>query len=85
MIAGSSDLFKRTKFTFFKEMKFYWDLGFRLCDILIQHKELQDIINSKREKFDVIISSAFFNDCVFGISYMLDKPLIKMCSFGGTK
>ena len=85
MIAGSSDLFKRTKFTFFKEMKFYWDLGFRLCDILIQHKELQDIINSKREKFDVIISSAFFNDCVFGISYMLDIPVIKMCALDGTK
>jgi len=78
-------MFKMTKFSFFKEIKFYWDLGIRLCDILIQHKDLQDIIKSKREEFDVIITSAFFNECVFGISYMLDIPVIKMCAFDGTR
>ena len=78
-------MFKRTKFSLFKEIKFYWDLGIRLCEILIQHKDLQDIIKSKREEFDVIITSALFNECVFGISYMLDKPVIKMCAYGGSK
>jgi glucuronosyltransferase len=85
VIAGTSDLFKRTKFPFFKEIEFYWDLGIRLCEILIQNKDLQDIIKSKREEFDVIITSAFFNDCVFGISYMLDIPVIKICAYSGGK
>ena len=88
MIAGTSDLFKMTRSSFLsslKEIKFSWDFGIRLCEILIQHKDLQDIIKSKREKFDVIITSAFFTDCVIGISYMLDIPVIKKCSFAGTK
>jgi len=85
VIAGTSDMLKMTRTSFFQKMKFSWDLGIRLCEMLIQHKDLREIINSKREQFDVIIISAFFNDCVLGISYMLDIPIIKMCSFGGTK
>jgi glucuronosyltransferase len=85
VISGSMDMLKMTRFSSFQMTKSYWDLGIRLCEILIQHKDLQDIINSKKQKFDVIITNAFFNDCVFGVSYMLDIPVIKMCSFGGTK
>jgi len=78
-------MLKMKRSSFFKKIKFSWDLGIRLCEILIQHKNLRNIIASKKEEFDVIITNAFFNDCVFGISYMLDIPVIKMCSFGGTK
>jgi len=85
VIAGTSDMLKMTRNSFFQNIKFSWDLGIRLCEILIRHKDLPDIINFKTEESDVIITSAFFNDCVFGISYMLDIPVIKMCSFGGTK
>ena len=85
VIAGTSDMLKMTKSSFFRKIKFSWDLGIRQCEILIQHKDLQAIIHSKKEEFDVIITSAFFSDCVFGIRYMLDIPVIKMCSFGGTK
>jgi hypothetical protein len=77
-------MLKTKRSSFFKKIKFSWDLGIRLCEILIQHKDLEDIIASIKEEFDVIIASAFFNVCVFGISYMLDVPVIKMCSFGGT-
>jgi len=78
-------MLKMKRSSFFKKIKFSWDLGINLCETLIQHKDLEDIIASKKEEFAVIISSAFFNDCVFGISYMLDIPVIKTCSFGGTK
>jgi glucuronosyltransferase len=83
-IAGTSDIFNLSSSTFFQKIKTSWDLVIRLCEILIQHKTLQEIIDSKQEKFDVIITSAFFNDCVFGISYIFDIPVITMCSFGGT-
>jgi len=78
-------MLKMTRSSLFQRIQFSWDLGIRLCEILIQHKDLQGIINSKKEEFDVIITSAFFNDCVFGIRFMLDIPVIKMCSFGGSK
>jgi hypothetical protein len=88
VIAGTSDLFKMTRSSFLsslKEIKFSWDFSIRLCEILVQNKDLQDIIKSKIEKFDVVIISAFFTECVFGISYMLDIPVIKKCSFAGSK
>ena len=78
-------MLKMTRSSFFQTIKFSWDLGIRLCEILIQNKDLQDIINSKKEEYNVIITSAVFNDCVFGIRYMLDIPVIKMCSFDGMK
>jgi glucuronosyltransferase len=78
-------MLKKTRSSFFQKTKFSWDLGIRLCEILIQREELQDIINSKKEEFDVIITSAVFNYCVFGISYILDIPVIMLCPFGGTK
>jgi hypothetical protein len=40
--------------------------------IFIQDEGFQKLINSKSKTFDVIISSAFVCDCVFGISYILD-------------
>jgi hypothetical protein len=69
----------------FQQIQFYWDIGIKLCEIFIQDEAFQNLINSKHKKFDIIITSAFTHDCVFGISYMLDIPIIKMCPFGGMK
>jgi len=85
VIPGRSDMLKMTRTSFFQNIKLSWDLGIKLCEKLIQHKDLQDIINFKREQSVDIITSAFYSDCVFGVRYMLDIPVIKMCSFGGTK
>ena len=73
------------RFWFFQQIKLFWDLGIRLCELLTQDEAIQKIIKSKEQKFDTIIVSAFFQDCIFGISHMLDVPIIKMCPFVGTK
>jgi glucuronosyltransferase len=72
-------------FRFYQQMQFYWDIGIKLCDLFIQDETFQELINSKGKEFDIIITSALLNDCVFGISYILDIPIIKMCPFGGMK
>jgi len=72
------------RFWFYQQMDLFWNLAITLCELLTQDKELEKIINSGKQ-FDVIIASAVFQDCVFGFSYMLDTPVIKMCVFGGTK
>jgi len=73
------------RYWFHQEMQFYWDLGIKLCDLFLQDEEFQKLMNSNSKKFDIIITSAFVYDCVFGVSYILDAPIIKMCSLGGTK
>jgi hypothetical protein len=73
------------RFWFFQQMHFYWDVGIRLCELLTQDEAIQKIIKSTEQKFDIIIISTFIQDCIFGISHMLDVPIIKMCPFVGTK
>jgi len=63
-------MLKMAKSSFFQKIKFSWDLGIRLCEILIQHKDLQGIIHSKKEEFDFIITSAFFSDCLWHPLYV---------------
>jgi glucuronosyltransferase len=70
---------------FFQHMQFYWNLGIKLCDLFIQDEGFQKLINTKGPKFDIIITSAFVYDCVFGISYILNIPIIKICTFGANK
>ena len=72
-------------FWFYQQLSFYWNLGIKICELITQDKEFEKIINSGKQKFDVIISSAALHDCVFGFSYMLDIPVIKMCPFVGIK
>jgi len=85
LVSGTVDMFKMEKFWFFQQIQLYWDVGIKLCELFIQEEVFQNLINSKDKKFDIIITSAFVYDCVFGISYMLDIPIIKMCVFGGMK
>jgi glucuronosyltransferase len=78
-------MLKMEGFWFNQQIQFYWDIGIKLCELFIQDETFQKLINSKGQKFDILITSAFIYDCVFGISYMLDIPIIKMCPFGGIK
>jgi glucuronosyltransferase len=72
-------------FRFWQSVQIYWDIGITLCELFLQDKAFQNLINSKDKIFDVIITGALSYDCVFGISYMLDIPIIKMCPFVGMK
>jgi len=73
------------RFWFYQQINLFWNLGIKLCELLTQDKEFEKIIYSNKQQFDVIITSALFHDCVFGFSYVLDIPVIKMCAFSGTK
>jgi glucuronosyltransferase len=61
-----------------------WILGNHLCDKVLQQKAVQDIIHSKDQHFDLIITEAFNNDCVLGFVHKFKAPLIQVVTFGGT-
>ena len=85
LVSDTLDMLKVETFWFFQQIQFYWDIGIKLWQLFIQDKAFQNFIKSREKKFDIIITSAFICDCVSGISYMLDIPIIKMCPFGGKK
>jgi glucuronosyltransferase len=85
LVSGTMDFLQMEKFWFFQHTHIYWNIGSTLCELFIQDKAFQKLINSKDKKFDIIITGAFFYDCIFGISYILDIPVIKMCPFVGMK
>jgi len=78
-------MLRMENFLFYQQIQLYWDIGIKLCELFIQDEAFQNLINSKDKKFDIIITSAFIYDCVFGVSYILDIPIIKLCPFGGMK
>jgi hypothetical protein len=78
-------MLRMERFWFIQQIQLYWDMGINLCELLIQEEAIQNLIKSKDKKFDIIIASAVVYDCIFGISYLLDIPIIKMCPFGGVK
>jgi glucuronosyltransferase len=73
------------KYWFFQQIHIYWDIGNKLCELFLQDEAFQKLITSNEQQFDIIITSAFCYDCVFGLSYMLEIPIIKFCTFSGTK
>lgn len=52
-------------------------LGLRVCDVMFEQKEIQDLINTKA-KYDVIITEAFGSDCFAYFAHKLNIPLITM-------
>jgi glucuronosyltransferase len=84
-ISGTLDMFNMDKFWYFQSVKIFWDIGIKLCNIFLQDDAIQTLLFSSKEKFDILITSAFVYDCVFGIGYKLNIPVVKICTFGGTK
>jgi glucuronosyltransferase len=78
-------MFNMNKMWYFQTMKVYWDIGIKLCDIFLQDEAIQTLLSSSKEEFDILITSAFVYDCVFGVGYKLNVPVVKICPFMGNK
>jgi glucuronosyltransferase len=84
-VSGTLDMFHLDKLWYFQSAKLFWDIGIELCNIFLQDEAIQTLLFSTKEKFDILLTSAFMYDCVFGIAYKLNVPIIKICPFVGTK
>jgi glucuronosyltransferase len=78
-------MFNMDKMWYFQSSKLFCDVDIELCNIFMQDEAVQNLVFSIKEEFDILITSAFMYDCVFGIGYKLNVLIIKICAFGGTK
>jgi hypothetical protein len=61
-------MFNMDKMWHFQSIQVYWDIGIELCVMFLQDGAIQNLLFSNKEEFDILISSAFMYDCVFGIA-----------------
>jgi glucuronosyltransferase len=61
-----------------------WNTGPVNCVRILQHPQVQSLINSKDLHFDAIIVEAFANECVLGFAHKFKASIIQICPFGGT-
>ncbi|KDR22771.1 UDP-glucuronosyltransferase 2C1, partial [Zootermopsis nevadensis] len=80
---GATNSFDLPKLSYFSVVMMLWGLGEILCDKVLQEKEVQDLINSNDQQFDLIIVEAFVNDCFLGFAHKFKAPIVQVVSFGG--
>lgn len=59
-----------------------WHLAYNLCDEILNHKEIQNIIASK-EKYDVLIAETLFGqESLLVLGHLLNIPTVNLNGFG---
>ena len=60
-----------------------WFLGESLCHYLLQQESIQKLIHSTDLRFDVLIVTAFVNECFLGFAHKFQAPIIQVCPYAG--
>ncbi|XP_067012230.2 UDP-glucosyltransferase 2-like [Anabrus simplex] len=61
-----------------------WELGSLISDKVLQHPNVQEVIHSKNQHFDLVILDAFIYEAFLGFAHRFKAPVILLCPFGGT-
>ncbi|XP_068086153.1 UDP-glycosyltransferase UGT5 [Anabrus simplex] len=61
-----------------------WGMGNLIGDHLLQSPNVQEVIHSKNQHFDLVILEAFANEAFLGFAHKFKAPVIFLCPFGGT-
>ncbi|XP_066994908.2 UDP-glycosyltransferase UGT5 [Anabrus simplex] len=80
---GRRDMFAMNDMSSFMKLSMLWIIG-NFCGIILEEPQVQQLIHSKDQQFDLVITEAFFNEALFGFAHVFKAPLIVLCPFGGT-
>jgi glucuronosyltransferase len=83
-VSGTSNSFDLGEIGYFGTIQLIWGFGEAFCHSFLQNKEVQDLLHSSNQKFDLIIVEAFTNDCLLGFGHKFQVPIVQVVSFGGT-
>jgi glucuronosyltransferase len=60
-----------------------WHMGEAVCDHVLQEENIQKLIHSKDQHFDLVIVEAFVNECFLGFAHKFKAPIVQICPYGG--
>jgi glucuronosyltransferase len=69
--------------SYFGTIQLLWAFGEAFCHSFLQEEEVQDLLHSNDQKFDLIVVEAFTNDCLLGFAHKFKAPIVQVVSFGG--
>lgn len=69
----------RPKYQQFIEFFMLYDWGMKSCELALNSTAIQNLLN-RRQKFDVILIEQFNSDCMMGVAWKLNAPVIGLSS-----
>lgn len=70
---------KRYSFNHFIEFHLLYTWGMTACEAALNSSAIQNLLNT-RQQFDVIIVEQFNSDCMMGVAWKLQAPVIGLSS-----
>jgi glucuronosyltransferase len=61
-----------------------WMFGEGFCESFLQQKEVQNLLHSNDQQFDLIITEAFSTDAVLGFAHKFKVPVVQVVAFAGS-
>jgi glucuronosyltransferase len=61
-----------------------WSFGEAFCHSFLQEKEVQRLLHSDDQNFDLIVAEAFSNDCLLGFAHKFKAPVVQVATFVGS-
>lgn len=69
----------RPNYRHFLEFFDLYNRGMRSCELALTSMAIQNLLN-KTQQFDVILVEQYSNDCMMGVAWKLDAPVIGLSS-----
>jgi glucuronosyltransferase len=72
------------KQNYFGVVKMMWTFGEGFSESFLQQKEVQNLLHSNDQQFDLIITEIFVTDSLLGFAHKFKAPVVQVVAFGGT-
>ncbi|XP_037952730.1 UDP-glucosyltransferase 2-like [Teleopsis dalmanni] len=67
-----------------ENMMTMYDIGLSMCPNVFRNKEIQKLLKSSEEKFDLIIIELFLAESLYGLARHFNAPIVGLSTFGTT-
>ncbi|PNF23012.1 UDP-glucuronosyltransferase 2B33 [Cryptotermes secundus] len=79
-----SNSFDLAKHSYMGILKVMWTFGDGFSNSFLQQKEVQKLLHSNDQQFDLIIMELFVTDALLGFVHKFRAPVVQVVSFGGS-
>nr|CAD7199350.1 unnamed protein product [Timema douglasi] len=82
-IVDSNNMFKGEEVSRYMVFIMMWNIGPKLLESTFENPDVQKLLHSKTEKFDLLLTETFFNEAILGLAHKFNVPIISVCAFAG--